>query len=196
MERELKIIFTVFLTFLIFGFTSLFQSGSFVTPVFFIKPILFLLAIIFFLLNLKSHDKWILGMYVLAIGAYLLTDAFVLSFIHEKVSVRWAQHLESEFVSVLTLFAFFGFLFLAAYYFFKMKRNNWVTGFLFVTLAACFVLVIFTPYFILQEILIKLYLLVYFIFGQSEFNLKDKSLRVLSYQFGAIVFLESFEYFN
>ncbi|MBK9592615.1 MAG: hypothetical protein IPO32_14335 [Crocinitomicaceae bacterium] len=84
MERELKIVVLVFLTYLIFGLTSFFQTGSLITPIFLTKVILVILALIFLLMNLKEQNHWILLYALIGFTAFALQTILSLAILHKK----------------------------------------------------------------------------------------------------------------
>jgi hypothetical protein len=194
MERELKIVVLVFLTYLIFGLTSFFQTGSLITPIFLTKVILVILALIFLLMNLKEQHYWILVYALIGFTAFAFTDDFVISYLSQKISGFEKLFTETDLFNWLSFALFFSFLFFAILFFWIKKKNKVISIFLFVDLIFCLSL-FFTDLGWVQEISIKVFFLTFFIASQSDFEVKNKTLRVLSYLFLGLFLLESFEYF-
>lgn len=194
MERELKIVITVFLTYLIFGLTTFFQTGSLITPIILTKIILVLLAFIFLLMNLKEQHYWILVYALFGFIAFASTDDFVLSYLSKEIDGFELFFTETNFFNWLSFFVFFSFLFTAILFFWIKKKNKRISLFLLGDLLLCLFL-FFTDLGWVQEVSIKVFFLVFFIACQSDFDVKNKTLRVLSYLFLGLVLLESFEYF-
>jgi hypothetical protein len=194
MERELKIVILVFLTYLVFGLTSFFQTGSLITPIFLTKIILVILALIFLLMNLKEQNNWILLYALIAFTAFAFTDDFVISYLSQKIDGFEKLFTETEFYNWLSFFLFFSFLFYSVLFYWLKKKNKVISIFLLGDLTLCLSL-FFTDLGWVQEISIKVFFLTFFIASQSDSEVKNKTLRVLSYLFFGLVLLESFEYF-
>lgn len=194
MERELKIVVLVFLTYLIFGLTSFFQTGSLITPIFLTKVILVLLALIFLLMNLKEQNNWILLYALIGFTAFAFTDDFVISYLAQKIDGFEKLFTETDLYNWLSFCLFFSFLFYSVLFYWLKKKNKAISIFLLADLMVC-LLLFFTDLGWIQEIIIKVFFLTFFIASQSDFEVKNKTLRVLSYLFFGLVLLESFEYF-
>lgn len=194
MERELRIVIIVFLTYLIFGLTTYFQSGSLIAPLILTKPILLILAMFFIVMNYSQKNKWLLIFYLFALTAYTMTDEFILSWLERDISPSFAQISRSTFFSWLTFLVYFIFLIISAFYQNKILKK---TSFLLLELililgCLCF---LFTSLSLIQEIFIKGFFMMYIIGSNRDAGLNDKILRILSYQYLCLVLLESFEYF-
>jgi hypothetical protein len=194
MERELKIVVLVFLTYLIFGLTSFFQTGSLITPIFLTKIILVILTLIFLWMNRKEQNNWILFFALIGFTAFAFTDDFVITYLSQKITGLEKLFTETDLLNWLSFCLFFGFLFYSVLFFWLKKKNKAISVFLFFDLIFC-LLLFFTDLDWVQEISIKVFFLTFFIASQSDFEVKNKTLRVLSYLFFGLVLLESFEYF-
>lgn len=194
MERELKIVLTVFLTYLIFGLTSYFQTGSLITPIFLTKIILVVLAFVFLLLNLRQQQFWILIYCLLAFISYAMTDDFVLGYLSQKIAGLEEIFAENTGLSWLAFGIFFSFLFTSVAFLWFKKKNTLISVLLFADLIFCLSLFFFDSGWV-QEISIKVFFITFFMVGQNDSDVKNKTLRVLSYLFFSLVLLESFEYF-
>ena len=194
MERELKIVVLVFLTYLIFGLTSFFQTGSLITPIFLTKVILVLLTLIFLIMNVKEESSWILICALIGFTSFAFTDDFVISYIAQKIEGFEKLFTESDLFNWLSFCFFFGFLFISILFYWLKKKNRGISVFLFFDLIFC-LLLFFTDLGWVQEISVKVFFLTFFIASQSDFEVKNKTLRVLSYLFLGLFLLESFEYF-
>ncbi|MBK7128998.1 MAG: hypothetical protein IPM74_03300 [Crocinitomicaceae bacterium] len=194
MERELRIVVIVFLTYLIFGLTTYFQSGSLIAPLILTKPILLILAMIFLVLNFSQRNKWLLIFYLFALTAYAITDEFILSWIERDVSSAFAEISRSTFFSWLTFLVFFVFLIISVFYQYKILQKPFIFFLELILILACFCF-LFTSLSLVQEIFIKGFFILYIIASNLDAGLNDKILRVMSYQYLCLVLLESFEYF-
>lgn len=194
MERELKIVLTVFLTYLIFGLTSYFQTGSLITPIFLTKITLVILSVIFIFINFKNQDLWILTGASIALLSYAFTDDFVISYLNQKIPGFGSCFTTNNFWNWISFSVFFCFLFLSVFFLYSKTKNRIVFIFLISALIIC-LLLFFTNSGWIQEIMIKVFFLTYFIFCQQDSDLKNKTLRVLSYLYLGLILLESFEYF-
>ena len=107
---------------------------------------------------------------------------------HEKLFT------ETDLYNWLSFCLFFSFLFYSVLFYWLKKKNKAISIFLLADLTLC-LLLFFTDLGWIQEISIKVFFLTFFIASQSDFDVKNKTLRVLSYLFFGLVLLESFEYF-
>lgn len=195
MERELRIVVIVFLTYLIFGISSWFSTGSLVTPVFLTKPVLLVVALVIWGINIREVKSWVLVYWITALICLALTDDFVLSWLYLRLGVDVMGDPEQSWWILLTTFVFFySFLVFSVVFFARQVKVNWqiifLAGCLFLSLAF-----FLTQWSLAREISIQLFLTSYFIFSQRCSGLTDKVLRLISYQFLLLFLLESFEYF-
>ncbi|MBI3134776.1 MAG: hypothetical protein HYZ14_08900 [Bacteroidetes bacterium] len=194
MERELKLVISFFLIYLVYGITSLVNTQTLIAPVF-LSPFIFVsLAVFFAILNRKQKQHYALILYAVAFTFFALTDEFVMGLLTRAFGSPAYELLTTTAAGILTFLVFFGFLAFAVYFFYRNTKQKIVSVVLFSTLSAC-ILLFFTDYFLLQELCFQFFCLTFFIFGQRGSELKNKVLRVMSYQFLLVSLLESFEYF-
>lgn len=195
MERELKIVVSVFLVYFIYGLTSFTQSGAFITP-FFLSPLLFVsLALAFLVMNTKMPKAYILILHLIALTCFALVDEFVISIINRYIGEEVAATFKSDHFALVAFLIFFSYLLFCIAFFYRLTGNKLMTVVLFSTLCAVISL-FFTDLFFWQELGFQLFCLLFYVVGQRGFDLKNKTLRVVSYQMLLISLLESFEYFH
>ena len=195
MERELKIVFSVFLVFFIFALTTFFNSGSFLAPFPFGKITLVIVALILAALNLSAGKGYLLWFYFLASLVFALTDEFTVLFLDNYFNTTYFDELSgSLFFLVLSFILYFGFHFCAILLYYISWKKKFVSLILLILLVLS-ILLIFTDWPIYGSISFSLFFLLFFIVGQRDSELKNKTLRVISYQYLLIVLLGSFEYF-
>ena len=93
MERELKIVFSVFLVFFIYALTSYFNSGTFLVPFPFGKMTLVIVALILAVINLNAGKEYLLWLYFLASLVFALTDEFTLLFLDQCFNTTYFDEL-------------------------------------------------------------------------------------------------------
>ena len=78
MFRELRIAFLIVLIYVIYGLTSLFSLGDFVTPFFLSKLILVVVSFLFLVLNYKLPQRLFLLFAFLAMCSLAISDAYTI----------------------------------------------------------------------------------------------------------------------
>lgn len=195
MERELKIVFSVFLVFFIFALTTFFNSGSFLAPFPFGKIVLVVVALILAIINLSADKEYMLWFYFLASLLFALTDEFTVLFLDHYFKTTYFDELSgSLFFLILSFILYFGFHFCALFLFY-ISTNQKLISLVLLILLIVSVFLIFTELAFYGTICFSIFFLLYFIVGQRDFELKNKTLRVISYQYLLLVLLGSFEYF-
>jgi len=127
MNREQRVSLWAFLLFFIFGLSSYFSLGDFVTPHFFGKLVAVLLSFIFLFRNLLIHQSFILYWASLAMIARALMDDFSVYFLAEKMnSIAFIDFVNQSWVIYLSFFVFFGFYATAIYFLAKVNVNRWL----------------------------------------------------------------------
>jgi len=195
MERELKIVFSVFLVFFIFALSSLFNTGTFLAPFFLSKLILVLVALVIAIINLGASKEYLLWFYFLAALAFALTDDFTISFLDQYFDTTYFDDLSgSRLFLILSLIFYFGFHFSSVLLYYLSRKQKLISfGLLIFLILSIFL--IFTDRPIFGTIGFSIFFLAFFIVAQRDSELKNKTLRVISYQYLLIVLLGAFEYF-
>jgi len=194
MERELKIVFSIFLVYLMYGIASFVDTRTLITPIFLTSTIFVIVALIFAIINRSYPKSYALILYVVAFIAFALVDDFVIGFIGRFFGPDIYRFLTGNLFGFFAFLIFFGFLFFTVWFLYVQTRKTPAALMLLGILSACIIL-FFTPFFVLQEVSIQLFCLFYFIFGQRGSEPENKVLRVIAYQFLLFSLLESFEYF-
>lgn len=194
MYRELKIVVSVFLLFIIYGLSSFFSLGAFVTPFFFGKLILVIVSFLFLILNLRVKQSYFLFFALVTMICLALIDDFTVQFLSERY--QWESLL--PFVDSL-VFAYFSFAIFLGFYltsiviFHKAIRRNWLTFLLLVLFLATIVLFTVKMNY-LQEIIFGSFLLVYFIVVNRFNHIEKNVLSIIGALFFLQFLLEIFKY--
>ncbi len=126
MDREQRVSLWAFLLFFIFGLSSYFSLGDFVTPHFFGKLVAVLLSFIFLFRNRRVPQNYILYWACFAMIARALMDDFTVYFLAEKFdSVALIEFANQSWLIYLSFFVFFGFYCAAIYLLMKTGVNKW-----------------------------------------------------------------------
>ena len=217
MERELKIVLSVFLAYFIYALTTYLNSGSFLAPFFMTKLVLAVVAIVIAAINLRvktslpgsgnqliDHpDKKafitpkaaILSIYAIIMVLFALTDDLTIQLLD-----YWTKNTAFDRIGSSTIFLvcsfvlYLGFLVFSVILFYRSLHQSIITGVLFLLLSG-FVLSFFWDLTVLRAISLHLFFILFFVFGQRDSDLKNKALRVIAYQYLLCTLLQSFEYF-
>jgi hypothetical protein len=195
MERELKIVLSVFLAFFIYALTTWFNSGEFLAPFPFAKICLVIVALLFVVLNMRTPKYAILWLYLVCTLLFALTDEFTVQYLDYKTGLTFFNELASNYAFLVTSFlVFIGFLYFSVIFYVQTHKKPVQTSLLFLLLTG-FILSFFIDLTVLRHILIHLFFILFFVFSQGDSDLKNKTLRVIAYQYLLIPLLQSFEYF-
>jgi hypothetical protein len=196
MERELKIVVSIFLIFLVFGLVSLGTSGSFATPVFLQHFVYVPVALLFYLLNIKEKGALNLLLFVPITMFGLLIDDFSITLLSEKYQSNLLYELTTsvEF-SWFFLFAYFGFFLYMSYLFYTESKKIWIMS--ISTLLLLFVILglFHTNLSGLSGIVFLLFLAFQILTLNRYSTSENKVKKVLSFQFLLIIMLQSLQYF-
>lgn len=194
MFRELRIAVIIVLIYVIYGLTSFFSLGDFVTPFFLTKLILVVVSFVFLVLNWRVDGKIYLLLAFLSALSLAAADSFSINLITKSGQREFLyQVLQSRAVLVGSFFVFFGFYYTSLYLFQNQLKKWRITLLLFSLLTTSLIGLLFFNFWIF-EIPLALYLLLYFIFVFRQ-NLPEKSvLSILSALFLLQLLLESFKY--
>lgn len=195
MDKELKIAVTIFLTFLVFGFASFINLGSFVTPFFINQFVFVLVAILFYLMNYKAiYATWLLG-YVFICALGLAIDEFSMGYLAQKYENNDLIYFSrSMSFSIAFLILNFGFYIALSAHLFKFTRLKWL-------LSVQIALILFTVFGLflndlpfLGSIIFSIYLISFIAAVNRLLPSENKVLSVLTYQFLLYLVLEGLEY--
>ena len=197
MDREFKIVSSIFMLFLIFGLSSIYYNGSFVTPIFLNQLVLLGVAVAFFIMNRQAKSSWILGVYILIQCLSCLVDGFTMGFLAEKFNNELLVTIyESETVSYLFIVFYFSFmLFLVIYSYLKHKLKLLLAimiGLIIATLVFFFLPDLTT----IRDIIFLTFLLFYYVSINRVMPNEDSVISVMANQLLLIFFLEGLEYFH
>jgi hypothetical protein len=195
MERELKIVLSVFLTFFLYALSTYFSSGSFLAPFFLSKLCLVAVAVIMAVMNIRTPKSIILWCYVITTALFAITDEFTLQFLDYKMDTTYLEELTSNNDFLFASFAIYlGFYFFSVVFYLKSHKKIFQASLLFLLLTG-FLLSLFIDLTVLRHVSIHLFFILFFVFAQGDSDLKNKTLRVIAYQYLLIPLLQSFEYF-
>ncbi len=194
MYRELKIVISVFLLFIIYGLSSFFSLGAFVTPYFFGKLILVIVSILFLLLNLRVKQSYFLLFASITMVCLALIDDFTVQFISERFRLAFLlPFVDSLGFAYLSFAIFVGFYSASIVLFHKTLQKKWLT-FSLIGLFMATILLFVVKVAHLQEIIFGIYLLIFFV-AVNRFNLLEKNiLSIISSLFLLQFLLEIFKY--
>lgn len=194
MHRELRIAISISLIFFIYGLSSLFSLGGFVTPFFLSKLILVIVSLTFLLMNVRLKSV-LLIMAVLAMSIGALMDSFTINFLSEKMHSAALYNFTNTagfiYSSFFIYYGFFAFAVVAHYLRFKSAIQTVLLGLLFM---ASLVLVYFQLYAV-KEVVFHVFLLIYFISVGYAKESEKSAVTVVSYLFLLTALLEAFKYF-
>lgn len=195
MEKELKIVFSVFLVFFIYALTTFFNSGCFLAPFFFAKLTLVIVSLIFAFINFTSPKQFLLWFYVIATALFAITDENTIGFLNFVLNTTIFDELSHSTLFLVISFIFYFSFHLTAIllYYFSFKQK--ILSISLSGLLICSILLFFYNESFLATISISLFFLLFFVVAQRDSELKNKTLRVISYQYLLLVLLGSFEYF-
>jgi hypothetical protein len=194
MFRELRITVIIVLIYVIYGLTSLFSLGDFVTPFFLSKLILVVVSLVFFLINYRIQHSFFLFLAFLAMCSLAISDSFTVYLIsksgdHETLFA----FLTNDVVLYASFFIYFLFFYFAVFILNKEIMEKWILFFLIGLLTISIVLLIWSNIWVYQ-ISFSLFLLIYAIVVLRK-NLPDNTLLpILSALFLLHFLLETFKY--
>lgn len=195
MEKELKIVFSVFLVYFIYALTSFFNSGLFLAPYFFAKITLVIVSLIFVIINFKTSRIFLLWLYFLATSLFAITDENTIGFLDYIFNTSIFGELSNSISFLVFSFIFyFSFHLIVILFYYISSKKKLISLTLTIVLIFALLLIFINESFI-ATIVLSLFFVSFFIFVQGDSELKNKTLRVISYQYLLLVLLGSFEYF-
>lgn len=194
MFRELKIVVSIILVFFIYGLSSFFTLGAFVTPFFFGKLILTILSFMFFLMNLKIKQNYLLFFCFLAMLSITVVDEFSIRLFAERFGFKSVLPFANNTVTIFTtFFIYFVFFFTAIFFLQKKLTNKWgVIALLALYLGSFYP--IFIKMYSLHTYIFSVFLLLYFILTFREGFPEKSVFNILSALFLLQFSLDFFKY--
>lgn len=194
MTREFRIVFIIALIFFIFGLTSFFQLGGFVTPFFLGRIILVLVSLTFLIMNIRIEKSIYLLFAFLAMLSFAITDDFTINYLSEKFQTEILVEISyAEPIVYASFFLFFGFYFTAAFLLQSVQKVKWV-ALLLSGLVLLSIVLLYFRYYELQNICFSAFLLL-FVILVNRLDLPDKSVvKIISALFLLQFLLQVFKY--
>lgn len=195
MERELKIVIGIIMTFFIYGLTSLFNFGGFVTPYFITPFIVLIIAVGFYMIHLKKPRAFVLLIFSLGYLIYILTDSMSVAFMEQRFGIVFFSSPSTIFIaSLIGDIVLFGSILISILIFLSESKNVPVSVLLGVILLSVIIL-LFSHFLYAQGILTIVFFLTYFVVCH-RIKLNDNSISIIvSDVYFLIAILESFEFF-
>lgn len=194
MEKELKIVLSVFLFYFIFGLTQIFKTQAFITPVFLTSFILVFCSLLFWLMNLKEQRPWLLLIMLGIQTSWAFSDVFFTSFISQHLPAL-TETVNSKTTGLISLSIFYLLNFTVVYFLFRLKERKLIVLLILCALLVFSVVLVLINLPLLFKLSLIIFSIVFFYFGQTGSTVETKTLRVVSYQFLLLGLLQSFEYF-
>lgn len=197
MEREFKIVISIFLFFLIYGLSSFFSTGDFVSPIFLNQIILFIVAVVFYFMNRSIHESWLLIIYIPVILSACAMDVFTMSLLSKITDNPWFVEFQKSIeLSWVYLIVFFGFMFFIAVFSFR-KHHQILILILNILLLTATVILIFIPESQVDPTIpFFMFIILLFFTSNRILNSESKVLTVLSNHLLLVCFLEGLEYLH
>ncbi len=194
MYREQRIVLLIILSFFIYGLSSFFSLGDFVTPFFFSKLIFVIVSLVFFLMNLQLNKRGYLLFAFLAMVSIAAVDGFTVTYISKGGQREaLAAFFDSNALIYTSLFVFIGFYGTCIFVLQEELKKGWVSLLLTALLAASLIFA-YKGEMLYFEIAIASYLSVFIIMVISSAKPDKTVLSVLSALFTLQLFLELFKY--
>ncbi len=183
MERELRIVIVIFLIFFVYGLTSFFSLGDFVTPFFLGKMIMVIVSFMFFIINIKLKKSIYLFFAFLAMLSLALADEFTIIFLSERIKTdKLLKFADSNLIIWISFVIYYTF-FLVSIFLLKTKEKTLLTPILLTFSLALSMFLFFVQLFVYQTIVFDLFLILYVI-KANQIQLQEKTvISVLSAEF-------------
>jgi hypothetical protein len=196
MDRELKIVVSIFLIFLIYGLTALFSGGSFATPVFINQLVLLLISVVFYVMNMKEKGAVILLFFSVLQLFMTIIDDFTVGYLSQKLELNFLYELSSSLgFNLIVMLVYFGFYYFLAGYAFKTHQSKSLLVLKIMLLSSAIGL-FFIPHLSLFRDLSFFAFILLFVISVNRFSREEnKVLSVVSYQMLLLFLLEGMEYF-
>lgn len=195
MDKELKIVVSIFLVYFIFGLGSFFNSGSFITPIFLNQLTLLIVAAAFFFMNLKLKHSIILCTYLIIEILSTFIDGFSANYLAQKMNLPFILKINQSFsFAIFYLFIFFGFFIFITLYLYRFSRMKWVLISQLLLIATTLFLFSIDGYSWLRDTFFFVFLLGFYLVVNRFLKENNQLLSLMSYQFLLLFLLESLEY--
>lgn len=197
MDKELKIVVSIFLLFFIYGLGSVYYSGSFVTFYFLNQLVLLVVAILFIIMNWKTPAKFLLLLYAFAQLLLCLIDGFTIGFLASKYQMEFLIPIhESNVLSIVFLIYYFGFFLFLSIYSLRVHQLRVIVLSQAALIASTIIFFYVPDLTWIRDLSFALFVLL-FVLGNHRFMKQNSHvLQVVSYQLILLVLLEGFEYFQ
>jgi hypothetical protein len=197
MDREFKIVSSIFMLFLIFGLQSVYYNGSFVTPIFLNQLVLLFVSVVFFIMNRHELGNWILGVYIFIQLLSCLVDGFTIGFVTSKVGGDFLLDIyKSDWISYVFLICYFAFMFFIVAYTYRIHKLKIVLGIKILLLLATLLFFFIPEFSIVRDVVFLCFLFFYFVSINRIIPNERKVISVMANQFLLIFFLEGLEYLH
>lgn len=196
MDRELKIVSTVFLVFLIYGFVNVANSGSFAVPVFWFQLSILFVSIAVLVLNWKRPLNFMLLAYVVAQVLLCLVDGYTVNYLATKGNPElWIALSNSMAVNWLFIICYFGFMAFFSVRLLVISSKKGVFTVPLVLLLGVCVFFFLPEQALIRDVLFMAYLALNILIINRLLKPEDRFSQLMSYQFLLLFLLESLEYF-
>lgn len=194
MTRELRIAILIFLIYLIYGLSSLFSLGDFVTPYFLNPLVFFLVSVAFLVLNHKENGRFFLFIAVLVQLLGVLVDVVLVELITQRMeSNALVNFVNSKSFIYTSFYFYYGGLFLLVIPFHRVLKHLGKTSLLVLLVIASAGAILSTYHFASSILLMSFYLL-YFLFVQFYKHEIPSYLQAVAALFVLIFLLDPFKY--
>jgi hypothetical protein len=195
MDKELKIVISIFLVYFIFGIGSFFNSGSFTTPIFLNQLTLVAVAAAFFVMNIRLKHSILLCIFFIIQLISTFIDGFSANYLAQKFDLPIILRInESISFAIFYLIIYFGFFIFITLYLYRFSKVKWGVFSQLLLIAITLLLFSIEGYSWLRDIFFFIYLLNFYTVVNRFLKKNNQLLAVLSYQFLLLFLLESLEY--
>lgn len=201
MDRELKIVVSTALIFFIYGISSYFQNGNFLTLFFLEKIAVVIVSVLFLVLNFKKQLLPGLALLIVASICLTLSDESSVQFLSQKLGSKFIYELSfNETFIIVSIGIFLLQCITGIFLFYKSRQKHWKTfiiSFSFLLMLALF----FTENPFDQSIASVLFFGSVFILARKSHIAEDetgkyKLLELYSYQFLLLTLLNLMDIFS
>ncbi|MBD3637872.1 MAG: hypothetical protein HUJ25_10995 [Crocinitomicaceae bacterium] len=185
------------MVFLIYGLTSLFQSGSFVTPIFLNQLILLAVAIVFYVMNRKEKHSAIIALYIFIQFLACLVDGFTVAFVSEKINSDVLIIVsETLWFGALFILCYFGYFIYLSIYSYQQHQSTAILIIKLGLIMGSLTLFFIPDLAVIRDVVFFIFLL-FFFFSYLRIQTKtDRVTGVMAHQFLLLFFLEGLEYLH
>ncbi len=194
MSRELRISVLIFLTYFIYGLTSLVKLGAFVTPYFLNNSIFVVVAFVFLALSIKKDGRFFLVVLLFTQILAALSDIVTTSMLADRLSSNaLLDFVNGKTFIITSFFAYFIGLSLLLIPFQRTLKSVWKTVILGMLIVFSMIS-ISAGYTEFSKITIPLFLLLYALFYYHKTELQRHPVGSISALFLLVFLLDLFKY--